>query len=137
NLLRLPANVVEPMIAGSIVLVAITNVLWPKRSRGSFRVATAFFFGLFHGLGFASGLLSGIEGTAGIALLLAIAAFSLGVELGHHMIVMPLFFGLKLARASRADERRDEGLGLLTMRGGSVVISLAGAVYLIAALRQV
>ena len=34
NVVRLPSSVVEPMIAGSIVFVAATNVFWPERSRG-------------------------------------------------------------------------------------------------------
>ena len=54
NVVRLPSHVVEPMIAGSIVFVAASNLLWPKRSRGWMRLLTAFFFGLFHGLGFAA-----------------------------------------------------------------------------------
>jgi len=135
NLVRLPSHVVEPMIAGSIVFVAATNLLWPKRSRGWVRLATAFFFGLFHGLGFAGGLLGAMEGMNGLAVGVAIAAFSLGVELGHQMVVLPLFFGLKLARATPPDEAGRERLALATMRGGSLLICLAGTLYLLAALK--
>jgi hydrogenase/urease accessory protein HupE len=136
NVLRLPSSVVEPMIAGSIVLVALTNVFWPERSRGWPRLATAFFFGLFHGLGFAGGLLSATEGSAGFAILLAIAAFSLGVELGHQLIVVPVFLGLKLARRrTAADEASREVFARLAARSGSLLITAAGTFYLIAALR--
>jgi hydrogenase/urease accessory protein HupE len=135
QIVRLPANVIEPMIAGSIVFVAVTNTFWPESSRGWLRVATAFFFGLFHGLGFAGGLLNATNGMAGLAIFLAIGAFSLGVELGHQMVVLPLFAGLKLARATQADETARERLTLLTMRVGSVLISVAGTIYLVAALR--
>lgn len=136
NIVRLPPQIVEPMIAGSIVFVAAANFLWPQRSRGWVRLATAFFFGLFHGLGFAGGLLSATEGMTGFAVGLAIAAFSLGVELGHQMVVLPLFFGLKAVRAARADDAGKEWLSLAMRRGGSLLIALAGAVYLVAALQN-
>ena len=135
NIVRLPSHIVEPMIAGSIVFVAIANLLWPQRSRGWVRLATAFFFGLFHGLGFAGGLLDAMDGLSGVAVGLAIAAFSLGVELGHQMVVLPVFFGLKLARATRPDDAGRERLSLATMRAGSLLVCLAGTIYLIAALR--
>ena len=119
----------------SIVFVAVTNVLWPKRSRGWLRLAAAFFFGLFHGLGFAGGLISATEGVSGFAIGLAIAAFSLGVELGHQIVVLPLFVGLKLARVIRTDELARERFSLAILRGGSLLIALAGTAYLIAALK--
>src|SRR5438552_4133096 len=53
DLFRLPPLVVEPVIAGSIIFVALQNVFWPERTRDWTRLAVAFFFGLFHGLGFA------------------------------------------------------------------------------------
>lgn len=136
NIVRLPPQIVEPMIAGSIVFVAASNFLWPKRSRGWMRLALAFFFGLFHGLGFAGGLLSATDGMTGFAVGLAIFAFSLGVELGHQMVVLPLFFGLKAVRAHRPDEASREWLSLTMLRGGSALIAVAGLVYLVAALKQ-
>ena len=135
NIVRLPSHLVEPMIAGSIVFVAVTNLLWPRRSRGRVRLATAFFFGLFHGLGFAGGLLDAMNGMSGVAVGLAIAAFSLGVELGHQMVVLPVFFGLKLARNVRADDVGRERLSLGALRAGSLLICVAGTIYLIAALK--
>ncbi len=134
NIVRLPSHIVEPMIAGSIVFVALSNVLWPKRTRGTARLATAFFFGLFHGLGFAGGLLDAMDGMNGVAVGLAIAAFSLGVELGHQMVVLPVFCGLKLARRVRADDAGREWISLAMMRAGSVMICVAGVFYLHAAL---
>ena len=135
NIVRLPSHVVEPMIAASIVFVALSNVLWPKRSRGRARLATAFFFGLFHGLGFAGGLLDAMSGMAGVGIGVAIAAFSVGVELGHQMVVLPLFVGLKLARGALADDAGRHLFSLRSLQYGSAAISLAGAFYLIAALR--
>ncbi|MEI6085878.1 MAG: HupE/UreJ family protein, partial [Verrucomicrobiota bacterium] len=129
NIVRLPSQIVEPMIAGSIVFVALTNVFWPAQSRGKLRLATAFFFGLFHGLGFAGGLLDAMEGLPGMSIGLAIIAFSLGVELGHQLIVLPVFGVMKLART------RPEPVPLRALRYGSAAISLAGMFYLAAALR--
>jgi hydrogenase/urease accessory protein HupE len=136
NIVRLPSHIVEPMIAGSIVFVALTNVLWPKRSRGNVRIATAFFFGLFHGLGFAGGLLDAMDSMNGLFVGLAITAFSLGVEIGHQMVVLPVFFGLRFARTRASTETRRERLSLAMMQAGSLVITVVGAIYLIAALRS-
>jgi hydrogenase/urease accessory protein HupE len=135
NIMRLPSHIVEPMIAGSIVFVALTNVFSPKRSRGNLRIATAFFFGLFHGLGFAGGLLDAMDGLSGLTVGVAIGAFSLGVEIGHQLVVLPVFFGLKWARTMLASDHRRDAFSMAMMRGGSLVISVAGMIYFIAALR--
>jgi hydrogenase/urease accessory protein HupE len=135
NLIHLPERVVEPMIAASIVFVALQNVFWPRTARGWGRLGAAFFFGLFHGLGFAGGLLDAMREMPVSSTLVAIAAFSLGVELGHQMIVLPLFAGLKLARQTRADEAAKDRLSLLAQRLGSAAVSLAGMFYLFVALR--
>jgi hypothetical protein len=62
DLVRLPGWIVEPAIAGSIVLVASQNLHWPESSRGRSRLAAAFVFGLFHGMGFAGSLLDVTQG---------------------------------------------------------------------------
>jgi hydrogenase/urease accessory protein HupE len=135
DLFRLPAQVVEPVIALSIIVVALQNVYWPERTRDWTRLAVAFFFGLFHGLGFAGGLLQAMQGMSSHALLLAILGFSAGVEAGHQVVVVPTFCALKLARGWRRDPAQSEGSALLLARWGSAAISLAGMVYLAAALR--
>ncbi len=135
DLFRLPPPVVEPVIAGSIIFVALQNVFWPERTRDWTRLAVAFFFGLFHGLGFAGGLLDAMQGLSSRALLLAILGFSAGVEAGHQVVVLPTFCALKLARGWRRDPSQSEARTLLISRWGSAAISLAGMVYLAAALR--
>ena len=57
QIVRLPERLVEPVIAASIVCVGLQNIFWPRQARGYTRLAVAFVFGLFHGLGFAGGLL--------------------------------------------------------------------------------
>jgi hydrogenase/urease accessory protein HupE len=135
DLFRLPSSVVEPMIAASIIFVAVQNVFWPEQTRGWTRLAVAFFFGLFHGLGFAGGLLEAMQGMSSNSLLLAIVGFSVGVEFGHQVVVIPTFCALKFARGWRRIRPEREERALLIARVGSGAISIAGMVYLAAALR--
>jgi hypothetical protein len=118
------------LISASIVFVAVQNVFWPRRARGWARLGAAFFFGLFHGLGFAGGLLDAMREMPGGTLLVALAAFSVGVEAGHQMIVLPLFGALKLARSTQPDAVLRARLSMLVQRVGSAGISGAGAAYL-------
>jgi len=140
DIVRLPAHLVEPMIALSIVFVALENLFWPDRTHGGTRLAVAFFFGLFHGLGFAGGLLAVMSGMAGAEVALAILGFSLGVEIGHQCVVLPLF-GLTTtvrAVAQRAhDAAASARVGGWLLRGGSAMISIAGLFYLVTALEQI
>jgi uncharacterized protein (DUF4415 family) len=136
DIVRLSSRIVEPMIAASIVFVAMQNVFWPGRGRGTGRLVVAFFFGLFHGLGFAGGLLNAMNGMPAVAVGIAIAGFSLGVELGHQIVVLPLFALTKLARAWHKPARGELQAGDWLLRGGSALISAAGMFYLVAALLQ-
>ena len=118
------------MIAASIVFVAAQNIFFPEQSRGWTRLLVAFGFGLFHGLGFAGGLLDAMEGLPGLAVATAIVAFSLGVEVGHQVVVLPLFFGLKSMRGNPDARSR-----FPVSRYASAAVCFAGMYYLVAALR--
>lgn len=88
GIITLPVSVVEPLIALSIVVVAIVTVFfkdkpWMKNSQTI--LVTVFFFGLFHGLGFA-GLLHEIHIPDG-KFIPALISFNLGIELGQVSIV--------------------------------------------------
>jgi hypothetical protein len=132
DLFRLPEEIVEPMIAASIVVVAAQNVFWPARSRGQDRLLIAFLFGLFHGLGFAGGLLEAMSDLNVTGAAVAIGAFSTGVEIGHQVVVLPAFLGLcLLSRANRGDPRYDQ----LARHYASVAIALLGVYYLVLAVR--
>lgn len=135
KLVHIPEHVVEPLIALSIVFVALENVMFPRRSRGWVRLGVAFFFGLFHGLGFAGALLHAMQGMSGSVVLVAIIAFSIGVEVAHQMVVIPLFACLKIARKTRGDEPARRRFSLAVQRFGSAAISVAGIFYLFIALR--
>jgi len=131
DILRLPPWVVEPVISLSIVFVALENVLWPRRSRSWMRLAVAFSFGLVHGLGFAGGLLDAMAGLPAVGIWIALAAFSLGVEIGHQVVVLPLFGLLALGRRFL-----HESFATPAMRYGSLAISLCGAYYLCVAVHE-
>jgi hydrogenase/urease accessory protein HupE len=135
NVVRLPPHVVEPMIAASIIIVALQNLLWPARSHGAPRLAVAFFFGLFHGLGFAGGLVAAMETMPGLSLGTAILAFSAGVEVGHQFVVLPVFALTRFVRAWSKRERFDFA-PMWLLRGGSAAICAAGLFYFALAISQ-
>ncbi|MDX2437621.1 MAG: HupE/UreJ family protein [Acidobacteriota bacterium] len=86
GLLRLPEALVETMIAASTTLVAL-NILLPLfRGRIWWIV---FGLSLFHGMGFAGGLMD--LGVLDEHLGLSVIAFNLGIELGQIVIVAVLF----------------------------------------------
>ena len=130
DIVRVPSHIVEPMIALSIVVVALDNVFRPTHSRGRGRLLIAFLFGLFHGLGFAGGLLSAMEGMTTPVVGIAIIAFSAGVELGHQVVVLPIFGAMRLADVTLRGNVR-----AVVVKYGSILIALAGSAYLFAALR--
>ncbi len=129
DVFRLPSAIVEPVIALSLVFVALENVFWPQRAHSRLRLAVAFGFGLVHGLGFAGGLLDAMAGLPSIGIWIALAAFSLGVEIGHQLVVLPLFGLLAVSRRKLRD-----GIHAITLRYGSAAISCCGAYYLVVAL---
>lgn len=134
NLIHVSGRVVEPLISASIVCVALQNIFWPARSRGWSRLAVAFFFGLFHGLGFAGGLLDLMHQMPKETVLLAILGFSTGVEAGHQAVLLPLFGALKAVRSTRADAVGRSWRATALQRFGSAGIATAGVYYLCVAL---
>lgn len=131
GIFRLPAFIVEPVIALSIVFVALENVLRPKRVHSRLRLAVAIGFGLIHGLGFARGLLEAMAGLPSVGIWIALAAFSIGVEVGHQVVVLPVFGVLTLSR-----RMFPEGFQPALLRYGSTAISCCGAYYLAVALHE-
>lgn len=78
GLIRAPGHWVEPMIALSVMVVALENLKSGKKSAGPVRLAIVFGFGLIHGLGFAGALASWLKPGAGF--LPALLCANLGVE---------------------------------------------------------
>lgn len=85
GVVSLPAEVVEPLIAASIVWVAIENIRGVD-GRARHRKAIVVGFGLLHGLGFA-GVLAEL-GLPADQRFVALAAFNIGVEIGQVAILI-------------------------------------------------
>ena len=80
-------SVVEPLIAASIVFVAVENIFSQNLHR--WRPALIFGFGLLHGLGFASVLQEfGLPDGQFIA---ALIGFNIGVEIGQLTVIACAF----------------------------------------------
>jgi hypothetical protein len=94
GVVAIPASIVEPLIAASIVYVAVENIFGGRAEVGWHRIALVFGFGLLHGLGFAS-VLSDVglpEGRFAVALI----GFNIGVELGQLAVIAAAFVALAL-----------------------------------------
>ena len=82
-----PAGIVEPIIALSILFVAIENILLNELK--FWRIAIVFMFGLIHGLGFASALNE--IGLPRNKFYTSILSFNAGVEIGQIIIILLVF----------------------------------------------
>jgi len=88
GLVRIPAMVVEPLIAASIVFVGVENLY---RGQVDSRGKLTFGFGLVHGFGFASALRELGIGTAGTTIAVPLGLFNAGVEVGQIAVAMLLW----------------------------------------------
>lgn len=84
GIFNLPAQIVQPLIALSIVYVGVENVF--TRGLKKSRLVLVFAFGLLHGLGFASMLAD--FGMPDDAFATALISFNIGVELGQLAILL-------------------------------------------------
>ena len=92
GVIKPPTNIVEPIIALSIMYVALENI-FSSKLRAS-RIGIVFLFGLIHGMGFASAL-TGL-GLPKNAYLESLLMFNLGVELGQVTVILAAFLLLGL-----------------------------------------
>ncbi|RZL13267.1 MAG: HupE/UreJ family protein [Hymenobacter sp.] len=84
GLIKPPSSVIEPIIALSILFVALENIIITKLS--PWRLVLVFGFGLIHGMGFASAL-TGL-GLPRQAYFGSLISFNVGVELGQITIIL-------------------------------------------------
>jgi hydrogenase/urease accessory protein HupE len=122
DIVRIPASIVEPAIALTIVCVAAENlyhtpVLWH-------RAAIACLFGLIHGLGFASALREIGVGSMPGGIVAPLLKFNLGVEAGQLFVAACCFPVLIFAR-----NRLTRGSILVT--AGSILIAVIGGYWFV------
>jgi hypothetical protein len=124
RVVTLPPALTEMAIAGSIVYVAIENLVRARRrpSGEARRWPLVFAFGLVHGLGFAEVLRERLAEASG-GVVASVIAFNVGVELGQLVVVAVAFPALRWLRA-RYGERR-------VVVAGSAPILVLGAYWLL------
>jgi hydrogenase/urease accessory protein HupE len=87
NIIVAPSPVIEPVIALSIVFVAVENIILSELK--PWRIAVVFLFGLTHGLGFASALNE--IGLPPDKFFTSILLFNAGVEICQVLIIALVF----------------------------------------------
>jgi hypothetical protein len=78
KVIQIPSAIIEPLIAVSIIYVALENIFIQKLRKT--RIGIVFLFGLIHGMGFAGAL-------SQMGLM-----FTVGVELGQVAIILLAYF---------------------------------------------
>ncbi len=112
----LPGSVVEPIIAASIVVVALENIFHAKYTH--WRLLIVFVFGLIHGLGFAGVMATRLDSTA--ALVIGLLGINVGVELGHLLVLAAALLATAWIAGDKEKYRK------WVVIPGSVLIALVG-----------
>lgn len=118
---NLPTSIVEPLIAASIVYVAIENI-W-RATLSPWRPVVVFCFGLLHGLGFA-GILREFK-IPDDDFVLGLLSFNVGVELGQLTIITICFLLVGIWFGNKPWYRQR------IVIPGSVIIAIVGAFWFI------
>ncbi len=85
--MKLSLGIVEPVIAASIVVVALENVFFKNYTH--WRLLIVFAFGLIHGLGFAGAMATRLDSTS--SLVVGLLGINLGVEFGQLAVIFIAF----------------------------------------------
>jgi hypothetical protein len=133
---NVPGSIVEPLIAASIVYVAVENLFFNDLTR--WRPFVIFGFGLLHGLGFASVL--GDFGLPAAQFIPALIGFNIGVELGQLTVIAAAFVLVWLAVGAARAANLDADDGVVEEHSvmfravsitGSLIIALIGIYWVI------
>ena len=119
GIVTIPDRIIEPLIAATIVWVALENLFAAEPDRR--RWIWSFGFGLVHGFGFASIL--GELGLKGATLVRGLVGFNVGVEIGQLIFVavfLPALMWLSRGRGAR-----------LTPRIASLAVAAIGTYWLV------
>lgn len=117
GIINIPGSIVEPIIAASIVYVAVENIIFKEMS--PWRPFVVFAFGLLHGLGFA-GVLTEFGIPSG-QFVPALIGFNIGVELGQLTVIAACFLAVGLWFGKKPWYRS------VVVIPGSVLVALIGA----------
>ncbi|HMS34548.1 MAG TPA: HupE/UreJ family protein [Ignavibacteria bacterium] len=88
EIVSVESSIVEPIIALSIMFIAIENIF--AKDLKPWRIVVIFIFGLVHGLGFASGLKE--LGLPESEFVTALVTFTIGVELGQVTVILLAYY---------------------------------------------
>lgn len=116
GMISLPSSIVEPLIALSIAYIGIENIFASSLHKS--RLVIVFFFGLLHGMGFASVLAD--FGMPDDAFMTALVSFNIGVEFGQLTVILLAFFAVGLWFSKRSWYRR------VIVETGSAAIAVIG-----------
>jgi len=117
GIIKLPSEIVEPLIALSIMFVAIENILLSQLKM--WRIGIVFLFGLVHGMGFASALNE--IGLPRNQFFTSVFSFNAGVEIGQISVISMVFLLIVIP------------LGKMTWYKKGIVYPVSAAIALIAA----
>ncbi len=115
GIVTLPPHIVEPIIAASIVAVALENLV--RQEYSHWRLLVVFGFGLIHGLGFAGVMATRLDSTS--SLVLGLLGINIGVELGQLAVILIAF--LATCWITKRENYRK-----FVVIPGSILIALAG-----------
>jgi len=127
--LQVSAAVVEPLIAASIVWMAVLNVLQHQAVMGQ-RLLIVFACGLLHGMGFASAISD--LGLHGIYQWTSIVGFNVGIELGQMLFLLAFLALTKGLGAWVWPQTWRQRTGGLTLERWVSVWALAAGLYWLA-----
>jgi HupE / UreJ protein len=116
-----PGAVVEPIIALSIIFVAIENIFLSELK--PWRIAIVFLFGLIHGLGFASALNE--IGLPRNKFYTSILSFNAGVEIGQVIVIVCVFLVIIIPFGKRKGYRK------LVVYPASILIAIIAAYWFV------
>lgn len=116
-----PGDIVEPIIALSIMIVAIENIVLSELK--PWRIVIVFLFGLIHGMGFASALNE--IGLPRNKFYTSILSFNAGVEAGQVIVIACVFLLIIIPFGKRIGYRK------FIVYPASVLIALIAAYWVI------
>jgi hypothetical protein len=121
NIIVAPPGIVEPIIALSILFVAIENLILNELK--PWRIVIVFLFGLIHGMGFASSLNE--IGLPPNKFYTSILSFNIGVELGQIAVITAMFLLIIIPLRNKKNYRK------LIVYPLSILIALVAAYWTI------